>query len=368
MGTVSVTEAIDFSLYFGETRFPPRSNLAAVLQHWAAERGDQVAFYHTDGEGPDVQALTYAELDAAARNVAGYLQKLGAQGQRVLLLYPPVIDFVVGFFGCLYAGATAVPAFPPRRNRKGQRIHGIARDCQAQLALTNEQVRQQIEGDSNWVEWESISIIATDSLACDYRDQWTNPKIQSDDLAVLQYTSGSTGNPKGVMLTHGNLVRNTELIMHAFQTRQDCIGMSWLPTYHDMGLVGGILMPVFAGRPLAMMSPMSFLQQPIRWLRAITRFKATISGAPNFAYQLCVDKIRDEELEGIDLSSWRTAFNGAEPVRPSTLDQFAERFAKVGFDRRAFLPCYGMAETTLIVSGGPQHRTAGRCNIRCASS
>lgn len=350
----TLASEIDFSLYFHGAPQPPRSDLAAVLQHWAVHRPERVAFYYTDGDEGQEISLTYAQLDAAARNVGGYLQKLGASGQRVLLVYPPVIDFVIGFFGCLYAGATAVPAYPPRRNRKGQRIHGIARDCQAQLALTNEQIRQQIEGDTNWVEWESISIVATDSLAGGYSLNWTNPRVDPDDLAVLQYTSGSTGNPKGVMLTHANLVRNTEMIMHAFNVRQNSCGVSWLPTYHDMGLVGGILMPVFSGCQLTLMSPMTFLQQPIRWLRAISRYQATISGAPNFAYQLCVDKIRDEELHGIDLSSWKTAFNGAEPIRPSTLAQFAERFGKVGFNRRAFLPCYGMAETTLIVSGGPQ--------------
>lgn len=334
---------------------PPRTDLVAVLQHWAAERGEQPAFYFTDGEeGEDDLCLTFAELDLAARNVAGYLQKLGGKGQRVLLLYPPVLDFVIGFFGCLYAGATAVPAFPPRKNRKGQRIHGIARDCQSSLALTNEYVRQQIEGDANWVEWESVSIIATDSLAQDYSALWKNPAISPDDLAVLQYTSGSTGQPKGVMLSHGNLVRNTELIMIAFETSKESIGVSWLPTYHDMGLVGGVLESVFIGRPVVLMSPMAFLQKPIRWFRTIARYQATTSGGPNFAYQLCVDKILDEELEGIDLSSWQTAFNGAEPVRAATLQQFTERFAKAGFNHSAFLPCYGMAETTLIVTGGPQ--------------
>ncbi|MCA9157539.1 MAG: aminotransferase class I/II-fold pyridoxal phosphate-dependent enzyme [Planctomycetales bacterium] len=334
---------------------PPRTDLVAVLQHWAAERGDQPAFYFTDGErGEDDLCMTFAELDLAARNVAGYLQKLGGKGQRVLLLYPPVLDFVVGFFGCLYAGATAVPAFPPRKNRKGQRIHGIARDCQASLALTNEYVRQQIEGDANWVEWESVSIIATDSLAQDYSALWKNPGLSPDDLAVLQYTSGSTGQPKGVMLSHGNLVRNTELIMVAFETSKESIGVSWLPTYHDMGLVGGVLESVFIGRPVVLMSPMAFLQKPIRWFRTIARYQATTSGGPNFAYQLCVDKILDEELEGIDLSSWQTAFNGAEPVRAATLQQFSERFTKAGFNHSAFLPCYGMAETTLIVTGGPQ--------------
>ncbi len=334
---------------------PPRTDLVAVLQHWAKVQGDQPAFYFTDGEsGEDDQCLTFAELDLAARNVAGYLQKIGPKGQRVLLVYPPVLDFVIGFFGCLYAGATAVPAFPPRKNRKGQRIHGIAKDCQAHLALTNEYVRQQIEGDSNWVEWESVSIIATDSLAQDYSSLWKNPKLASDDLAVLQYTSGSTGQPKGVMLSHGNLVRNTELIMVAFETSRKSVGVSWLPTYHDMGLVGGVLESVFIGRPVVLMSPMAFLQKPIRWFRTISRYKATTSGGPNFAYQLCVDKIADEDLAGIDLSSWGTAFNGAEPVRAATLKQFTERFTQVGFNSDAFLPCYGMAETTLIVTGGPQ--------------
>ncbi len=347
-------ETLDLTPYFGrQTRIPPRTDLISVLRHWSAERGNETAFYFVDGQDGPEQSLTFGELDIAARRVAGYLQRLGAAGQRVLLLYPPAIDFVVGFFGCLYAGATAVPAFPPRKNRKGQRIHGIARDCQSQLALTNEQVRQQIEGDSNWVEWESISIIATDSMTDCHADAWKDPHVLPDDLAVLQYTSGSTGHPKGVMLKHANLVRNTELIMVAFDTRQDAVGMSWLPTYHDMGLVGGILMPVFLGRPCVLMSPMTFLQQPIRWFRAITRYGGTITGAPNFAYQLCVDKITDDELDGIDLSTWCTAFNGAEPVRSSTIEQFTQRFSRVGFNQKAFLPCYGMAETTLIVTGGP---------------
>lgn len=346
---------LDVSPFLGKQP-PPRTNFVDVLQHWAKTRGDLPAFYFTDGEpsSPDQdKCITYGELDAAARNVGAYLQKLGAQGQRVLLLYPPVLEFVIGFFGCLYAGATAVPAFPPRRNRKGQRIHGIARDCQSHLALTNEHIRQQIEADANWVEWESVTIIATDAMAQDFSSQWKPPALIDDDLAVLQYTSGSTGQPKGVMLTHSNLVRNTELIAVAFETGQDCVGISWLPTYHDMGLVGGVLMPVFVGRPLVLMSPMSFLQQPIRWLRTISKYRGTVSGAPNFAYQLCVDKITDQELAGLDLSSWCTAFNGAEPVRATTLRQFSERFEKVGFRHKSLLPCYGMAETTLIVTGGP---------------
>lgn len=334
---------------------PPRTNLVDILQHWARERGDLMAFSYSDGEdfAADEQ-LTFAQLDRAARNVAGYLQKNGAAGQRVLLIYPPVLDFVVGFLGCLYAGATAVPAFPPRRNRKGQRIHGIARDCQSQLALTNEHVRQQIEGDANWTEWESTTIIATDAMPGDYTSNWISPEISPDDLAVLQYTSGSTGNPKGVMLSHANLVRNTELIAMAFQIQLNSLGVSWLPTYHDMGLVGGILTPLLIGRSTVLMSPMAFLQKPIRWLKTISHYKATTSGGPNFSYQLCTDKIDDADLAGLDLSNWQIAFNGAEPVRAATLHQFAERFKPTGFKLDAFLPCYGMAETTLIVTGGPR--------------
>ncbi|MCA9193624.1 MAG: aminotransferase class I/II-fold pyridoxal phosphate-dependent enzyme [Planctomycetales bacterium] len=352
--TASMVSEPDLKQLVGSD-MPPRTDLVAVLRHWAKTRSDAPAFYFTDGENYDQDlCITFGQLDAQARKVAAYLQRQGATGQRVLLLYPPVLDFVAGFFGCLYAGATAVPAFPPRRNRKGQRIYSIARDCQAQLALTNEQVRQQIEGDANWVEWEEVTIIASDALAHDFSDQWKPPAIQSSDIAVLQYTSGSTGRPKGVMLSHGSLVRNTELILFAFETHKNSFGVSWLPTYHDMGLVGGILSPIFVGCTMVLMSPMAFLQKPIRWLQTISHYRATTSGGPNFAYQLCVDKVADEELQGIDLSCWRTAFNGAEPVRASTLRQFAERFSQVNFDLGSFLPCYGMAETTLIVTGGPQ--------------
>lgn len=333
----------------------PRSDLVSALQHWAKVRADRPAVYFTDGEnyGAD-QVLTFGQLDAAARKVAAYLQRFNAGGQRVLLMYPPVIDFVVGFFGCLYAGATAVPAFPPRRNRKGQRIHSIAKDCEAQIALTNEQIRQQIEADENWVDWESTTIIASDALAEDHSSSWKPPQISPQDLALLQYTSGSTGQPKGVMLSHSNLVRNIELIMVAFEIDQSAVGVCWLPAYHDMGLVGGILAPTFIGRPVVLMSPMSFLQKPIRWLQTISHYGGTTCGGPNFAYQLCVDKIAEGELSGVDLSTWTTAFNGAEPIRASTLRQFSQRFQKCGFKHQSFLPCYGMAETTLIVTGGPQ--------------
>ena len=172
-----------------------------------------------------------------------------------------------------------------------------------------------------------------------------------DQLALLQYTSGSTGTPKGVMLSHGNIMYNVMAIVYSFEPTQTGLGITWLPTYHDMGLVGGVLKPLFYGRPNVLMSPMAFLQKPVRWLRAMTQYRATISGGPNFAYDLCSQKITDEEMEGLDLSTWQVAFNGAEPIRPATLSAFCDKFAKVGFRREAFFPCYGMAETTLIVTG-----------------
>ena len=190
-----------------------------------------------------------------------------------------------------------------------------------------------------------------DEIATDRADSYVAPKLSPDQLAILQYTSGSTGTPKGVMLSHGNIMYNVMVIVYSFEPTQAGSGLTWLPTYHDMGLVGGVLQPLYIGRPNVLMSPMAFLQKPVRWLRTITKYRATISGGPNFAYDLCTQKITDEEMEGLDLSSWQVAFNGAEPIRPATLSAFCERFAPVGFREQAFFPCYGMAETTLIVTG-----------------
>jgi 8-amino-7-oxononanoate synthase len=333
----------------------PKNSLVDVLRFWANTCPNRVAFYLSDGEGDDQTCMTYAELDHAARAIAVQILSKRPMGSRCLLLYPPgTIEFVVGFFGCLYAGCVAVPAYPPRRNRKGARIQGIAEDCHATLALTTQDAAAQILKDENTrSETQSLHFIGTDAIDRTIAIQYTELPIIDSNLAVLQYTSGSTGEPKGVMLTHANLIRNCEIISILFGEDRESMGCSWLPTYHDMGLVGGILTPVFLGATMVLMSPMTFLQRPVRWLRTISKFKASSSGGPNFAYQLCVDKVTDEEMEGLDLSNWRVAFNGAEPVRASTLEQFSKRFASVGFRNESHFPCYGMAETTLIVTGGP---------------
>ena len=308
--------------------------------------------YLSDGEHPD-QLITYGALDRAARALAITLQERGLTGARAMLLYPPGLDFLVGFFGCIYAGAVAVPVFPPRRNRNMNRLQSIAQDAQASVALTVSGVSTklgQLTASESTIS--SLQCIFTDELDLTRADDWRGISLLPHDLAILQYTSGSTGNPRGVMLSHQNILHNCDGIQRGFGAGTDDIGLSWLPTYHDMGLVGGILSPIYFGAQGSLMSPMAFLQRPARWLRAISQLGATISGAPNFAYDLCVKKIEDDELVGVDLSRWQVAFNGAEPIRASTLRRFAERFAAYGFREEAFYPCYGLAESTLMVTGG----------------
>ncbi len=348
-----MTSSVDLQQFFGD-QLPPRDNYVSVLEHWATVRPDDVAFISTDSESAE-QQLTYFQLWDEVRGLAGYLQGRCRirSGDRVLLLYPPGLEFVVGFFACHAAGAVAVPAFPPRRNRKASRIRSIVVDANARWGLSTRKVVDQLTGDRWHNDLVGVQLLGTDDPGCRDQPRWRRPALQSDSLGVLQYTSGSTGSPKGVMLTQQNLIANSELILHAFEPRGAIAGMSWLPTYHDMGLVGGVLMPLYIGRPNVLMSPMTFLQRPARWLQGISKHRVSISGGPNFAYQLCVDKIDDRELEGVDLSCWQIAFNGAEPIRASTLDAFVQRFSPWGFRRSAFLPCYGMAETTLIVTGGP---------------
>lgn len=333
---------------------PPSTTIVDVLDHWAQERPDQVAFYFSDGEEGNDDQLTYRQLQLACRSIAVELMRRGLPGERAILMFPPGLDFVKAFFGCLYAGVVAVPAFTPRRNRNVKRLQAISDDAQASLAMTVADVRDRALGMlDDTPGLRGLDWMAVDEISSDVAEHWRASERHSGQLAVLQYTSGSTGTPKGVMLSHANIMHNVKSIVHVFEPTQSGIGLTWLPTYHDMGLVGGVLKPLYYGRPNVLMSPMAFLQKPIRWLSTITKFRATISGGPNFAYDLCTQRVTPEEMEGLDLSCWQVAFNGAEPIRPGTLDAFHAKFAPVGFRREAFLPCYGMAETTLIVTGTP---------------
>ncbi|HET6882014.1 MAG TPA: aminotransferase class I/II-fold pyridoxal phosphate-dependent enzyme [Pirellulales bacterium] len=330
---------------------PP--TLVDLLQRRAHLQGPRTAFtFLADGESEEIP-ITYAELDRRARAIAAWLQSHGLEGERALLLFPAGLDFIAAFFGCLYAGVVAVPAYPPRMNRSLDRIQAIACDAQAKVALTTQSVLERVTPVLQQTpELERLTWLDTDSVAPGAEETWRRPDCRNTTLAFLQYTSGSTGTPKGVMLTHANLLHNCGQISYAFEMTRSVIGVFWLPSYHDMGLVGGVLSPIYQGAPNVIMSPMSFLQRPFRWLQAISRYKAIVSGGPNFAYDLCVRKITPQQRATLDLSSWTIAFNGAEPVRAETLDRFAETFEPCGFRRESFYPCYGLAEATLIVAGG----------------
>ncbi|HEX4148430.1 MAG TPA: fatty acyl-AMP ligase, partial [Pirellulales bacterium] len=333
---------------------PP--TLVEMLRLRALQSGNDLAFqFLVDGE-TDEANLTFAELDKRARTIAAWLQARGMSGERALLLFPAGLDFIAAFFGCLYAGVIAVPAYPPRMNRKLDRIQAIAADAEAQVALTIDNVLERVQPLlAETPLLQSVQWLAVDKLPESIADDWTPPAISADMLAFLQYTSGSTGTPKGVMLSHKNLMHNCAMISHGFELTRSGSGMFWLPSYHDMGLVGGILQPIFVGRPNVLMSPMSFLTRPYRWLQAISRYRTTVSGGPNFAYDLCVRKVTAEQRDKLDLSNWVLAFNGAEPVRAETLDRFTEMFEPCGFRREVFYPCYGLAEATLLVSGGQKY-------------
>ncbi|MCA9658182.1 MAG: AMP-binding protein, partial [Myxococcales bacterium] len=337
----------------------PRScrSLVQLLQHRARDT-PQALYYRIlqtgDVDGPTVEA-TWADADRSARRIAAHLQELGLAGERALLLYPPGDAFIAAFYGCLYAGVIAVPAYPPDPTRLARtlpRLRRIAEDADVAVVLAPEviclmaQALAKTEPRLSALRW-----VASDAVAAGLEDQWTAPAVDQDSVALLQYTSGSTGDPKGVIVTHGNLLHNSSLIRRGFAHPERAVGLIWLPHIHDMGLVGGVIQPVYANLEVTFMSPLDFLRRPLRWLEAITATGAHTSGGPDFAYRLCLRKIADAELDRLDLSSWRVAFTGAEPVRADTLAAFADRFARCGFDRRAFYPTYGLAEATLLVSG-----------------
>ncbi|HEV8580076.1 MAG TPA: non-ribosomal peptide synthase/polyketide synthase [Thermoanaerobaculia bacterium] len=338
------------------------ATFAGVLRARAAERPEQVAFtFLADGE-IEAGRLTYAALDRAAAVIAAALREAVAPGERALLLYPPGLDFIAAFFGCLYAGVVAVPAYPPRPNDRSQsRLRAIARDAEARAALTTSALLAGAQGLAAVVpELGAVRWIATDLLDTAAAPGEPLPEPDPEAIAFLQYTSGSTAEPKGVMVTHANLLHNEQLIGEAFGMDEESVVVGWLPLYHDMGLIGNVLQPLHAGARCVLMPPISFLQRPLRWLEAISRHRGTTSGGPNFAYELCLRKASPEALVGLDLASWQVAFNGAEPVRASTLERFAETFAPCGFRPQAIYPCYGLAEATLFVTGGGRGRQPRR--------
>ena len=331
---------------------PTAISLVDLLELRARQDDGRFAFTFLSDDGNVDGRITYTELDRQSRTIAARIMEVAAPGERALLLYPPGLEFISAFFACLYASVIAVPAYPPHRNRNLLRLQTIFRDAQPCLVLTTAALLPKTRNIiSTFAGGADIRVIATDDLPVSGGLSCNRPQVSHNTIALLQYTSGSTAAPKGVMLTHGNLLHNTALVNDAVGPAPDDSYVSWLPVFHDMGFMAGILQPLYRGLPSVLMAPAAFLAKPVRWLQAISRYKATASGGPSFAYELCVRRIEKADLDGIDLSSWTIAFNGSEPVRADVMDRFAATFVGCGFRRNAFYPCYGLAEATLMVSG-----------------
>jgi acyl-CoA synthetase (AMP-forming)/AMP-acid ligase II/acyl carrier protein len=330
------------------------STATEIVAYWARQRGDALAYaFLKDGETEDAR-LTFGSLDRRARAVGRWLEDHGGAGERALLLYPPGLDFLVGFVGCLYAGVVAVPLYPPRPNRRDQRIVDITLDADARFALTtSDTTATAARASEHSPELKALQWCATDAIASAADDAPILPAARPGDLAYLQYTSGSTRSPKGAMVTHGNLISQIADIELAVRHPPDSVFVTWLPHFHDMGLVYGLLTSGCLGFPCYVMPPASFLQRPSRWLSAISRYRGSHSGAPNFGFELCVQRVTGEQKRDLDLSSWKVAFSGAEPVRARTLEAFAETFAGCGLSKGALSPAYGLAEATLKVTVEP---------------
>ncbi|WP_430909644.1 aminotransferase class III-fold pyridoxal phosphate-dependent enzyme, partial [Maribacter sp. 2-571] len=323
--------------------------LVSVLDSHLTRRPDQVLYRFLRNGEEESDSRTYLQLYDRSRVIAFHILENAVPGDRVLLLYPSGLEFVDAFFGCLLAGVIAVPVFPPSGKRRLERLEKIVLDCDAKLILTTSVLHTKTKDWFNNEAFSEVAWLSSDKLEA-IADK-TFPVITPDTIAFLQYTSGSTGDPKGVVIKHSNLIHNSKLIQKSFGHTLKSKVVGWLPIYHDMGLIGNMLQPFFVGFECILMPPIAFIQKPIRWLRAISIYGATTSGGPNFAYDLCVGQIKEEDLKGLDLSSLEVAFNGSEPIRPRTVHGFSERFAPYGFRKSAMFPCYGMAETTLIVSG-----------------
>ena len=346
--------------------------LVDVLRARAAAHPDALVYTFLS-EGEDQEArLTAGALDARARGLAAWLQGALVAGERVLLLIPPGLAYIEALFGALYAGAVAVPAYPPRPHRSLSRLRSLLREAQPAVVLTTASILSGLERhpagviDPGGPRWLAVDGPAVDGAGrwSDGQASWRPPEVGGQTLALLQYTSGSTGEPRGVMLTHANLLDNLATIRRSIGVTSASRGVCWLPPYHDMGLVGGILQPLYAGCSTVLMSPNAFLRRPLGWLEAIARERATINGGPTFAYELCVRTTTPQQRAGLDLSGWEVAFVGAEPVHAETLDRFASAFGPAGFRPAAFRPVYGLAEATLMVSGGRAAAPPRRQDLR----
>jgi acyl-CoA synthetase (AMP-forming)/AMP-acid ligase II len=337
-----------------DKRQPAFNSLVDLITRRAVEQHDERGYVFLSDKGDEEAALTFGELHRRAMAVAAQLRESGSPGERALLLFGAGLDFIIAYFGCVLAGVIAVPMMLPRRNSSLGSSASIVANAGPRFLMTNERVQSTrpdvIERFSapqrHWIITEQVAAMNAASPRL--------PMLRPDDIAFLQYTSGSTSDPKGVMVTHRNLIENLEMMRQALGNTRQSTYASWIPLYHDMGLIANVLQSLYVGSLCVLLAPMTFLQRPSSWLRAIHRYRAEVAGAPNFAFDLCVQRFRADQMRDVDLSSWKVAFNGAEPVRADTIERFAATFAPYGFDRRAMNPQYGMAEATVMVSAGPR--------------
>ncbi len=338
-------------MIWGDQQAMDRSNLNTLLQWRAEQDATKIAYRFINDTTDTIEEKSYQDIYQQARLLSQQLLQQIAPGERVLLLFPSGLEFVIAFFACLLAQVIAVPAYPPRKNQKNQRLLNIIADCQPVCILTTAKMYQLTKPFFNVPALQDLIVLCTDQYDLASISHTTLKKVELEQCAFLQYTSGSTGTPKGVMVTHANIMQNLALIHTAFGHNEESKGLIWLPLFHDMGLIGGVLAPLYGNFPVTLMPPTLFLQKPLRWLQLISELQITTSGGPNFAYAHCLRHIKAEQILDLDLRSWRVAFTGAEPVRAETLQDFSHTFALCGFSPEAFYPCYGMAEATLFVSG-----------------
>jgi acyl-CoA synthetase (AMP-forming)/AMP-acid ligase II len=346
---------------------PKASTMAALLCSQAHTRGSASVYtYLADGQN-ETRSLTFQELYLHAGAVAARLQQSLDAGDRALIMADDPIEFIRAFMGCQLAGVIAVPAarpFPTYGGRRIATLRAIADNCGARAILTTNPADFRSRIVDPAPELAALEWIAVDEVQPELAAEFRAHSAQADDVSFLQYTSGSTSTPKGVVVTHDALMHNQELLYQSFSYGRDDVVASWLPLFHDMGLIGAVFPALYAGIQAVMIPPLVFVQRPARWLRMITRYGATVSGSADFGYAMCARRIPPEEREGIDLSSWRLAFSGAEPVRAATLDAFSEAFGPYGFDRRSWFPCYGLAECTLMATGGEAGTGAKRLAVQ----